>query len=156
MIPTTSAPVVPPAKSQVQNALAVGIARAVAKVGGAGTLADRIGTSVATITRTTAATHLPELHTAFAATMADPTALDEVADLYGVRVVPAGSVCTSDTLRLSATLCTLLSKAIDAEMDGRVDHVELLGMERELRDARAMIDRKLARIGEIRGLRAVV
>ena len=80
-----------------------------------------------------------------------PGVLDDIADAYGVRIVPKDAICTSD-VRTSSALVTLLAKVIDAEADGSIDHVELLGMEWELRTVRAILDRKLSRIG---GLKAV-
>lgn len=150
----TSARIAAPHKSQVQSALAVGMARAAMKAGGAGTLADRINSSPATITRAMAGTHLPEFHTAFASVLVEPSALDEVGALYGVRVVPLDAVCTSD-VRSSSTLVGLLAKVIEAEADGAIDHAELLAMEADIRAVRAMCDRKLARIGGLRGLERV-
>jgi hypothetical protein len=83
------------------------------------------------------------------------SALSDVADLYGLRLVPKDAVCTSDEKPLSVTTCALLKKAIDAELDGIETHQELLGMESELRDMRALIDRRLARIADLRAPRGV-
>ncbi|MCW2763370.1 MAG: hypothetical protein JWR85_3571 [Marmoricola sp.] len=81
-----------------------------------------------------------------------PTALDDIADLYGVRIVPRDSICSSDS-KLSVATCALLKKAIDAELDGTEDHRELLDMERELREMRALIDVRLEKIGALRAPR---
>lgn len=84
----------------------------------------------------------------------EPSALDDIADLYGVRIVPKGAVCSTDT-KLSVATCALLKKAIDAELDGIEDHQELLDMEAELRTARILIDARLERIAELRKPREV-
>lgn len=82
-----------------------------------------------------------------------PSSMDEIAALYGVRVVPDDAICTSDKPLAQAT-CALLHKAIDAEMDGITTHAELLGMEGELREMRALIDVRLAKIAALRRPRA--
>ena len=84
----------------------------------------------------------------------EPTVLDDIADLYGVRVVPKDAVCSNDS-KLSVATCALLKKAIDAELDGTEDHRELLDMEGELRAMRTLIDARLERIAELRRPRGV-
>lgn len=79
--------------------------------------------------------------------------LDEIAELYGKRIVPKDAVCTTDA-KLSVATCALLKKAIDAELDGIEDHRELLDMEHELRAMRAMIDARLEKITALRAPRA--
>lgn len=81
-----------------------------------------------------------------------PSALDEIADLYRCRIVHKDTSCACDA-KLSVATCALLAKAIDAELDGSEDHLELLGMEDELRALRMLIDRRLDKISGLRGSR---
>lgn len=81
--------------------------------------------------------------------------LDDIADLYGFRVVPKGAVCSSDVGRSSLTVLGLLQKLMEAEADGKIDHSEKLGMEPDLRAVRSFIDRMLEDIADLRRPRGV-
>ncbi|MES2902870.1 MAG: hypothetical protein V4696_01670 [Pseudomonadota bacterium] len=83
-----------------------------------------------------------------------PDALDALADLYGARIVPKGSVCDTDQ-KAAPALVAALHKVIEAEADGNIDHVELLGMEREIIAAEHAIQLIRSRITELRTPRAV-
>lgn len=84
----------------------------------------------------------------------EPSVLDDIADLYGMKIVAKDAVCSTDR-NLSVVTCALLKKAIDAEMDGEVDHTELLGMEAELREMKALISVRLEQIKALRAPRVV-
>jgi hypothetical protein len=90
----------------------------------------------------------------FDAHSVEGTILDDVADLYGLRIVPKDSVCSHDASPLSVVTCGLLKKAIDAELDGTETHAELLDMENELRAVQRAVDQRLARIADLRKPRA--
>lgn len=81
--------------------------------------------------------------------------LDDIGDRYGFRVVPKDAICTTDNGKCSLTVVSLLSKLMDAEADGVIDHNELLAMESELRAVRSVVDRKLQRIADLRRPRGV-
>lgn len=81
--------------------------------------------------------------------------LDDIADLCKFRVVPKGAVCSSDVGRSSLTVLGLLSKLMEAEADGKIDHSEKLGMESDLRAVRSFIDRMLQDIADLRRPRGV-
>lgn len=83
---------------------------------------------------------------------AHASALDELMAGYGVRMVPAGAACSTDD-HAGLALLRAAAKCIEAEADGEKNHVELLGMEPELRDAQALIAGMLARIDQIRGVK---
>lgn len=147
-----------PAKSDVAetdflNAMVTGLARAQSRVGSQKALAYVMDLSPKQVGNIMAggSTDPKRLWDVRAV---EPTVLDDIADLYGVRIVPKGAVCSTDT-KLSVATCALLKKAIDAELDGIEDHQELLDMEAELRTARTLIDARLERIAEIRKPREV-
>lgn len=83
----------------------------------------------------------------------EPTALDDIAELYDRRIVHKDAICSTDR-RASAVLVAALKKSIEAEADGYIDHNELLAMEAELRAVRGVCDTLLERITEIRRPRA--
>lgn len=88
---------------------------------------------------------------------ADPTALDDIADLYGCRIVPRDSICDTDlgTLPIAA----LLHKVVQAE-DPRgpggasKTHREILDMEDDIRAVHALTAAWLNEIKSIRQPRA--
>lgn len=137
------------------NAMVEGLARAQTKVGSQKALAFVMDLSPKQVGNIMAggSTDPKRLWDAHAA-IPDAHVMSEIADLYGMRVVPKDSICTSDA-KLSQATCALLKKAIDAELDGVVDHRELLDMEHELLNLRSMIDSALGEIAVIRKPSAV-
>ncbi len=107
-------------KSDVSAALAVGWSRAV-RATGKGTFADKIDSSTKTIDRALIGETLPELHTALASLSADPTALDEVAALYGVRFCPL-TVQAANDLELVGNLSQTVTEFLHRLSDGTRCH----------------------------------
>lgn len=114
-----------PSRTQVSRALALGLMRAATAVGGRGTLADIMETSGKTVDRALLGDTVPHLHTAFAALLADPTALDEVAALFGFAIRPLHSDAANDA-GTAAALARAAGSYIEAIGDGRRDHRETL------------------------------
>jgi hypothetical protein len=92
----------------------------------------------------------PHACTIFNSRKAHPSALDELCDGYGIRMVPSHAACTTDA-GAGIALLRAAAKCIEAEADGTKDHKELLGMEIELREAAANIAAMLVRIDYIKG-----
>jgi len=147
-----------PSKSAVtevefQSAVTLGLARAQSSLGSQKALAFVMDLSTKQVGNVMAgagtdAKRLWDVHAV------EGSALSDIADLYGVRIVPKDAVCSTDDKPLSVSTCALLKKAIDAELDGVVTHQELLGMEAELREMRAMIDTRLETVATLRAPRA--
>jgi hypothetical protein len=131
-----------------------GMARAQRRLGGQKALAYTMDLSAKQVGNILAGTSLPAAKRLFDAHAVEGTLLDDVADLYGMRIVPKDSVCSHDASPLSVVTCGLLKKAIDAELDGTETHAELLDMENELRAVQRAVDQRLARIADLRKPRA--
>ncbi len=132
--------------------MTIGLSRAAAKVG-RGSLADTLDLSGPGLDNLFTGT-MPKAKRLFDMLAADFSALDEIADLYGARVVPKGSICDTDQ-KAAPALVAALHKVIEAEADGTIDHIELLGMEREVIAAEQAIQLIRSRITELRTPRAV-
>lgn len=147
-----------PVKSDVseqdfQNSVVTGLGRAQAAFGSQKALAFVMDLSTKQVSNIfagagTDAKRLWDVHAV------EGSALSDVADLYGYRIVSKDAVCSTDQ-HLSVATCALLKKAIDAELDGVVTHQELLAMEHELRDIQSHVDSALAKIAELRSPRGV-
>lgn len=85
--------------------------------------------------------------------LACPTALDDIADRYGFRIVPKDAVCSTDA-RPSSALVDLLAKVIAADGTPR-DHRALLGMEPEIRAVSTILTGWLDDIAQLRRPTAV-
>jgi hypothetical protein len=92
----------------------------------------------------------PKGHSIFNVRSRHPTALDELLTGYRSRIVPDSAVCSTDQ-GAGLKLIRAAAKCIEAEADGQTDHLELLGMEVELREAAALIAGRLARIDRLKG-----
>lgn len=122
-----SVQIVPPQKSEVSHAIATGLRRAIGTAGGKGTLADTMGCDAKTIDRALTNESIPELHRAFAALLADDTALDEVAALYGFVLRRATAEAAND-LETAAGLSHAAGTLIEALADGYRDHRETIAV----------------------------
>lgn len=140
-------------EADFHNAMVSGLARAVATVGSQKALAFVMDLKSEKQVGNIMAGGSTDPKRLWDAREVEPTALDDIADLYGARIVPKGAVCSTDA-KLSVATCALLKKAIDAELDGVEDHQELLDMESELRAMRILIDARLERISDLRRPRA--
>lgn len=143
----------PVTEAQFLNAMVTGLARAQASLGSQKALAYVMDLSTKQVGNIMAGGSTDPKRL-WDVREAEPSALDDIADLYGCRVVPKEAVCSTDA-KLSVATCALLAKAIDAELDGIEDHRELLGMEHELRQLRTLIDARLVRITALRAPREV-
>ena len=108
-------------KSDVQGKLAAAWARVSA--GRKGAFADAADTSIATVDRALTGKSVPELHTALNSLAFDPTALDEVFALYGIKVVPLMTEAAND-LNTISSLSNLAGQFAAALSDGHRDHRE--------------------------------
>lgn len=104
-------------KREVSDALATSWFR-ISKSIGKGALADAIGASCTkTIDNAIAGRHVPELHTALNSLCADPSALDELLVLYGMRAVPVQADAAND-LHVIAGLSGAASEWLNRLVDG--------------------------------------
>lgn len=113
----------PPSKSDVSTALAVGLSRTIRTAGGKGTLADSMDTSTKTLDRALTGETIPELHTALAALLTDPTALDEVLKLYGGRFALLRADAAND-MTLAADLSHTVTEFLKRLADGKRCHID--------------------------------
>ena len=112
-------------KASVQGALAAGWARVSA--GRKGAFADHLEICPSTVNRALTGETLPELHTAFNSLADDPTALDELAALYGVTIRPSRSQAGTD-MDLCAGLGAALAEYLQRLADGKICHNDKLAM----------------------------
>lgn len=150
----SSNPVVPKTgpvtKPEFHAALCEGLSRAARKMGGMNKLADALEITPKGLNKIFAGS-IPCPKRLFDALLHDEHIMDEVAALYRRKIVPK----VAEANRAAPALAAALHKVIDAEVDGEIDHQELLAMESELRDADKRINAMLHRIAEIRKPRAV-
>jgi hypothetical protein len=103
-------------KAKVSAALGAGWARVMGTRKGA--MADAMEINTKTIDRALTHETTPELHTAFNALVFDATALDEVAALYGMRLVPNRCSAAND-LTTIADLSALVAQFAKVLCDGK-------------------------------------
>ncbi len=137
-------------KAEVSGAVAAGWARVSA--GRKGAFADNLDIDSKTVNRALTGETVPELHTAWNSLADDPSALDELASLYGVRVVPKFSRRASG-MELAASLGHSLSELIDRLRDGKLCHLDTLALAELFRPA---IPSMQAIVDEADALRGVV
>lgn len=89
-------------KSEVSDALAPGIMRAVRAAGGKGSLSDAIDASTKTVDRALTGETVPEFHTLLAVAAVEPTALNEALALVGLIATPLRADPANDMTLLSA------------------------------------------------------
>lgn len=118
-------------KLDVSARLVAAWGRVIAKVG-RGKFADSLQVDTKTIQRAMGGTSIPELHTAFNSLLIDPTALDEVADLYGFEIRKK-QANTANDMETIAELSALVSEWIGALADGRRDHTETVKLAKRIR-----------------------
>lgn len=130
--------------------LVAGWSRGIALIGGKARFALEIGMTPRGLDKVLTGS-TPHACTILNSRKAHATALDEVLAGYRVRLVPASSVASTDE-NAGLPLLRAATKCIEAEADGRTDHIELLGMEPELRAAAALIAARLAQIDRLKGV----
>ena len=136
-------------KMDVSAALAAGWARVIYAIG-RGAFADRLDVDGKTVGRALAGDTLPELHTAFNSLRIDPTALDELAALYGVEIRPR-KACHGSDMAMIAGLARLAAQWTDVMADGVRDHRETVELARALRPLMPGINAILAEADRLTG-----
>lgn len=136
-------------KAEVSGALAAGWARC--SNNRKGPFADAMKVDVKTVNRALIGETVPELHTALNSLIADPTALDEVADLYGISFVPRHSSAAND-MELAAGLGRSLSELIERLRDGTRCHLDTLALAELFRPLMPQMQAVVAQADEIRGV----
>ncbi len=124
---SNSVPKSPPSETKVSNAVATGLLRASQNCGGKGTLADKMEVHSKTVDRALVGDTVPNVRNLFNSLLADPTALDELADLYGVVIRPKSSQAAND-LHTAACMANATGSFIEALSDGKRDHRETLAL----------------------------
>jgi hypothetical protein len=114
-----------PDEARFHALLVQGLARVSAKHG-RGQLADAMGRSGRQLDNVFGGAD-PKAKALFDALLLDPTALDEVAAAYGLRIVPATDGQEND-MRLAAGIAAGLAKLIESNADGVRDHNETLAI----------------------------
>lgn len=122
-----SVPTRAPSETEVSRAVAAGLFRAIGTCGGKGALADKMEVSTKSVDRALTGDSVPHGRSLFASLLADPTALDELADLYGVVIRPKSSQAAND-LHTAACMATAAGSFIEALSDGKRDHTETLAL----------------------------
>ena len=145
----TSVPKEPLSKSKVSAALAAGWARVASRLG-KGAFADRLEICSKTVDRALTSETTPELHTAFNALLACPTALDEVAALYGFQIIPAKRQAAND-LNTAAGVIEAMGELVKANADGNRDHNETLAVAQMLRPHLGPINAIMEEADRLRG-----
>lgn len=112
--------------TELQPKLAKAWARVIATVG-KGAFADKCGCDPDTIDNALTGKSVPRAHTLLNSLTADPTALDEVLALYGLKVVPNQADAAND-LNVAAGASEISSAICHALSDGKRDHRETLNI----------------------------
>lgn len=137
-------------KTDVSARLVAGWARVIA-IHGKGKFADKIDVNEKTVGRALSGENTPELHTAFNSLAVDPTALDEVADLYGLEIRPKQATAAND-METVADLSHLVGKWVEALSDGQRCHRETLELARVMRPLLHRLNAVCAEADVIRGV----
>lgn len=108
-------------KQRVGGALSAAWARITANR--KGEFADRLEISTGTVDNALTGKTVPEFHTGWNALLFDPTALDEVAKLYGVKITPLQR-CAANDMQLAGELSGALTEFLTRLADGKRCHVD--------------------------------
>ena len=136
-------------KAQVSSAIVSGWARTLRHVG-KGSFADALDIDIKTVNRALTGETVPELHTALNSLCVDPTALDEVAALYGVVIRPREIEAAND-LHTIASLSQLVAQFAGALEDGIRKHTETLDLADSIRPLVPILLSIVAEADRIRG-----
>lgn len=137
-------------KADTSAALSAAWARVCMKLG-KGRFADLVGVDIKTISRALAGETLPELHAALSSLRAHPTALDEVAALFGVEIRPRRSQGDND-FAIIADLSHLVGEWVKVMADGRRDHHETLELADIIRPLLPSLNAIVAEADRIKGI----
>lgn len=146
----SSVPKSPPSETKVSNAVASGLLRASQTCGGKGTLADKMEVHTKTVERAMVGDTVPNVRNLFNSLLADPTSLDELADLYGVVIRPKSSQAAND-LHTAACMATAAGSFMEALSDGRRDHNETIALADLFRPLLKMLGAVVEEADTIRG-----
>ncbi len=113
----------PAGKSQVSDALASGLSRAVVAAGGKGACADRLEVEPKTLGRWMAGDTMPELHLAAGALAIDKTALNDVLGIYGLTATPKVAEPAND-MALVGALSNSVTEFLRLIADGKRCHID--------------------------------
>jgi len=144
-------PIVRRTKTDVSGAIAAGWARVSA--GRKGAFADNIETTIKTVDRALTGETVPELHTAWNSLADDPTALDELAALYHVQIVPRRAQAVGD-MELAAGLGHSVAELIERLRDGKRCHLDTLALAEVFRPLIPQMHALVSEADEIRGVNA--
>lgn len=121
-----------PTETEVSDAVATGLRRAIGACGGKGTLADRMDANVKTVDRALTGESVPGARKLFGALLADATALDELAALYGVVIRPATADAAND-MHVAARMANAAGSFMEMLSDGIRNHSETLALADQFR-----------------------
>lgn len=137
-----------PTKPEFHAKLMLGLSRAQDRLGGPGGLADKLDMTTQGLGKVFSGS-MPCAYRQWSLLEHEPTVLDDIAKAFGKKIVDENDSC-ANLERMSPAVVALLKKAIEAELDGRESHQELLDMERELREVQGLIDARLERCAALR------
>jgi len=141
----------PVSKDRFQRALAAAWTRVANAMNSRALMANAMGLDdTKTIDRACGSKNLPEAHTIFNSLLADPTALYEVAALYGFKLVPV-SVEAANDLTTAAGTIDAMAALIRSQDDNHRDHNETLGIAALLRPHLAALNAIVRQADELRG-----
>lgn len=134
-------------KSDISGAVAAAWGRLVNKHG-RGALADKLDIEVKTINRALTGETTPHLATAFNALAIDPTALDEIAALFGFRLCPV-TCCPADDALTMGRMAAVVSEWLKLG-HGR-DHRDTCRLGDQIRELLPALAAVVAQADSIRG-----
>jgi hypothetical protein len=138
-------------KAKVSAALGAGWARVMGTRKGA--MADAMEVSSKCVDRALTHETTPELHTAFNSLVFDITALDELAALYGVKIVPKHCTAANDYATI-ADLSALIGKFATALADGKRSPRETCNLANLIRPILAELGAIVEEADRIKGVAA--
>lgn len=148
---TNVCPRVPVSKDRFQRALAAAWTRVANAMNSRALMANAMGLDdTKTIDRACGAKNLPEAHTIFNSLFADPTALYEVAALYGFKMVPM-TVEAANDLSTAAGTIDAMAALIRSQDDNHRDHNETLAIAALLRPHLGALNGIVRQADELRG-----
>lgn len=139
-----------PSKESVRDALAADWTRAFPP-SLRGTAAEAINCNRSTLDNGASGKHLPELHTALATLLLDPTALQTVFRLYGVKIVPLTTEAANDLATVS-NISHLAGQWTEALADGRRDHRETCELAQAIRPILPALSAIVAEADRVKGV----
>ena len=141
----------PVAKDKFQRALAAAWTRVANTLNSRVLMANAMGLDdTKTIDRACGSKNLPEAHTIFNSLFACPTALDEVAALFGFKMVPLSIDAANDLVTAAGTVHAM-AELIRSQDDQHRDHNETLAIAQLLRPHIGALNAIVRQADELRG-----